>query len=288
MTIRLIFINLGVFLFLTLVRLAGFFMQSSYLGFAMDWLSGTASPGGMLVKPWTLITYMFVHIGFFHLLSNMIILYFSGRLFEDLLNGKRLLAVYVMGGIAGFLLYFAAYNLFPVFAGMQQGTIHGASASVIAILVAIAAYTPNLEVRLILLGNVKLKWIAIFFVALDILFLDGGNTGGRLAHLGGASFGYAYSAALRNGNDWSKYFWAVVNFFRDLINPKPRMKVASKNGSSTAGGKSAGTVRTASRSTRRNDEEQEKIDAILDKISRSGYDSLSKAEKEFLFKASKK
>jgi len=293
-TIRLVFINLGVFLGLTLVRIMGFFMQSPYLDTVMRWVSGTASPEGMLVKPWTLITYMFVHLGLFHLLGNMIILYFSGRIFEDLLNGRRLLAVYFMGGIAGFLFYFAAYNLFPVFAGMQQGTIHGASAAVIAILVAIATYSPNLEVRLILLGNVKLKWIAVFFVALDILFLDGANSGGRLAHLGGAAFGYAYSTALKNGNDWSRYFWAVTNFFGDLIRPRPKMKVAASKGSERKPGRSGASVGSntpggkESAKAKASREEQEKIDAILDKISRSGYDSLSKAEKEFLFKASKK
>jgi membrane associated rhomboid family serine protease len=262
----------------------GFFFQTELVGKVLPWLAGTASPGSMLLKPWTLISYMFVHVGLFHLLGNMLILYFAGRIFSDLLNAKRFTAVYFMGGIAGFLAYFAAFNLFPVFSG-AQGLIYGASASVIAILVALATYMPNMEVRLILIGNVKLKWIAVFFVALDIAFLDSTNSGGHIAHLGGAAFGYLFSLSLKNGQDWSKYFWGVVNFFGELIKPKPKMKVAgqaprtAQQGSNTA---------TAPYRREKGSAEQEKIDAILDKISRSGYDSLTKAEKEFLFKASKK
>jgi hypothetical protein len=123
-------------------------------------------------------------------------------------------------------------------------------------------------------------YIAIFFVALDVLFLDGGNTGGRLAHLGGATFGYLYSSALKRGNDWSKYFFAVTDFFRDLVKPKPKMKVASSRmGYNTA---------TAQPASKKDKAHEQKIDAILDKISRSGYESLSKDEKEYLFNASKK
>jgi len=281
-TLRFVFANIAVFFALTLLRISGFFFQSDVAGAVLPWIAGTASPGGMLVKPWTLITYMFVHVGLFHILGNMIILYFSGRIFADLLNARRFIAVYFLGGIAGFLVFFAAFNLFPVFKG-SQSIIYGASASVIAILAAIATYTPNLELRLILLGNVKLKWIAIFFVAIDIAFLDSTNSGGHIAHLGGAAFGYFYSTALKNGNDWANPFWSTVDFFRDLIAPKSKMKVASSK-------KSGGTQRTrqSAPKSKKGKEDQEKIDAILDKISQSGYDSLSKEEKEFLFKASNK
>lgn len=281
-TLRFVFANIAVFLALTLLRIFGFFFQSDILGAVLPWVAGTASPGGMLVKPWTLLSYMFVHIGLFHILGNMIILYFAGRIFADLLNARRFIAVYFMGGIAGFAVFFAAFNLFPVFKG-SESIIYGASASVIAILAAVATYTPNLELRLILLGNVKLKWIAIFFVAIDIIFLDSTNSGGHIAHLGGAAFGYLYSTSLKNGNDWANPFWSVADFFGDLIAPKSKMKVASSKG--------AGTAQRASRTaptTKKGKEDQEKIDSILDKISQSGYDSLSKEEKEFLFKASKK
>lgn len=277
---RFIFANVAVFLALTLIRIFGFFYKADFLNVVMKWISGTSDWQGMLYKPWTIITYMFVHENLWHILFNMILLYFAGRIFADLLNAKRFTAVYFMGGIVGFLFYFIAYNLFPVFQG-GSSIIYGASASVIAILVAIATYTPNLELRLILIGNVKLMYIAIFFVAMDILFLDGGNTGGRLAHLGGATFGYLYSTALKRGNDWSKYFFAVTDFFRDLISPKPKMKVASRRTQTTSKTSSA-------KPTQKDSAHEAKIDAILDKISRSGYESLSKEEKAYLFNASKK
>jgi hypothetical protein len=152
-----------------------------------------------------------------------------------------------------------------------------------AILVAIATYTPNMEVRLILLGNVKLKYIAIFFVLLDVLFLDKGNPGGRLAHIGGALVGYFYSASLMKGNDWSRYFYGFVNFFRDLVAPRKQMKVVSRNA-----GAYAKSASSNSRSAASGTDFQRRMDAILDKISQSGYDSLTKEEKEFLFNASKK
>lgn len=276
---RLLFVNVAVFLVLKLIHIFGFFYKADWLSSVMPWIAGTSDWQVMLYRPWTIISYMFVHEGVFHILFNMMVFYFAGRLFENLLNGKRLVAVYFLGGIAGFLVYFAAFNLFPVFSDIRS-IIYGASASVIAILVAIATYTPNLEMRLILIGNVKLKYIAIVFVALDVLFIDGGNSGGRLAHLGGALFGFLYSVNLKKGNDWSKAFFGVTDFFRDLVKPQPKMKVASK----TKGYK----AQYYSESDAEKKKHSQKIDSILDKISRSGYDSLTKAEKEYLFNASNK
>lgn len=283
---RLLFVNIGVFVLLSLIRIFGFFYQTPLLNFVRPWIAGSSGWEQMLYKPWTLITYMFVHEGLMHLLFNMILLYVAGRIFENLLNGKRLLAVYFLGGIAGFIMYFAAFNIFPVFSTLTGSLIYGASASIMAILVAIATYQPNIELRLLLIGNVKLKWIAIFFVALDVLFLDGGNSGGRMAHLGGALFGFFYARQLQKGNDWSKGFFAVTNFFGDLIKPKPKMKVASSRARSEKGNYSQQA--SPQQPSKQDKEHQKKIDTILDKISQSGYDSLTKAEKEYLFNASKK
>lgn len=284
MVTRLIFVNVGVFVILTLVGVAGSLFTTDITGKMIPWIAGSSDWETMLYRPWTILTYMFVQERFFHLLFNMIMLWFSGRLFGDLLNDRRLLAVYFYGGIAGFALYFISYNVFPVFTE-GSSTIIGASASVIAILVAIATYSPNMEVRLILLGNVKLKYIALFFVALDIVFLQGSNSGGRLAHLGGALLGFSYARSLQQGNDWANGFYSVVDFFRDLVKPKPKMKVASSKGQPTGSKKSSTTQRKKSKEQV---SQQKKIDEILDKISQSGYDSLTKAEKEFLFNASKK
>lgn len=278
--IRFIFINVAVFLALNLIRIAGFLYQTDFISGIMPWISGSSSWEHMLYRPWTIITYMFVQEGFWHMFMNMILLYFAGRLFTDLLNQKRFVAVYFLGGITGFLTYFIAYNIFPVF-DASNSTIIGASASVIAVLVAIATYTPNLELRLALIGAIKLKYIAIFFVAIDVLFLDGGNTGGRLAHLGGALFGFLFSVNLKKGNDWSKGFYAFTGFFESLVKPKKKMKVASRQ---SDGYKAQYYPKDSKEEKMR----QKNIDHILDKISRSGYDSLSKEEKETLFKASKK
>lgn len=272
--IQVIIINVAVFLALTLIRIFGFFFQTKPLADVMPWISGHSNWEVMLFKPWTAITYMFVHEGLWHIVFNLILLYFAGRLFVDLLNSKRFIGVYILGGLAGFALYFLAYNTLPVFRG-PDSLILGASASVMAVLVAIATYMPNMEVRLILIGNVKLKYVAIAFVALDVLFLDGGNTGGRLAHIGGAAFGYFYALQLQKGKDLATPVYAVGDFFRNLFVPKPKLKVASRNAS-------------AKTSPPRPSADQERIDRILDKISRSGYDSLSKEEKAILFNASKK
>ncbi len=283
MVTRFIYINIAVFVFLSLIRVFGYFYQSDLLGVVLPWISGSSVPQTMLFRPWTIISYMFVHVGLWHLVVNMIMLWFSGRLFGDLLNDRRFIAVYFLGGIAGFLLYFIAYNAFPVFSGTES-TLIGASASVIAVLVAIATYAPEMVVRLVLIGRVKLKFIAIFFVALDILFLDGGNSGGRLAHLGGALFGFLYARNLASGRDWSNGFFKVIDFFGELFRPKPKLRVASSNK------KRRGTRKTQTRSkeVRSEKSSQKRIDEILDKISQSGYDSLSKEEKEFLFNASNK
>lgn len=281
MVTRLLFVNIGVFAVLTLVRIFGFFYRAPWLDQVVPWIAASSNPERMLHRPWTLITYMFVHTTVFHILFNLLLLYYAGRVFENLLNGKRLVAVYFLGGIAGFLFYFAAFNIFPVFSGIDS-TIIGASASIIAVLAAIATYSPNMEWRLLLIGNVKLKYIAIFFVALDVLFIDGGNSGGRLAHLGGAVFGFLYSVSLKKGNDWANGFYAVTNFFRELIKPRPKMKVASRSKGYKA------QHYTPDNKSAEDKKHAQKIDAILDKISRSGYDSLTKAEKEFLFNASKR
>ncbi len=215
---------------------------------------------------WTPLTYMFLHDGVFHILFNMLWLYWFGQIFEEFLGKKRTLGLYLMGGLAGAFLFVAAYNLFPFYTQNQlaaHSILAGASASVMAIIVATATQLPDYTIPLILIGPVRLKWLALFFVIIDFLGITGMNAGGELSHLGGALMGFIYIKQLQNGND-------MIAGITKLFKPRPKLKVVSKNPSRG-----------------RNElPRQEEIDSILDKISKSGYDSLSKQEKEILFRAS--
>lgn len=282
MVIRLILLNAGVFIALHLINLPFWAMREQGPDI-LGWLWSTSNIGALLRRPWTMVTYMFTHWGFGHLFFNMLMLWFMGRLFEDLLGGRRVLGNYLLGGLAGFLFYLVSYNWLPVFEGhAASSTILGASASVMAVLVGIAAYQPDYEVRLLLFGTVRLKWIAAVLVVIDLVSVqDGQNSGGHLAHLGGALYGYLASMQLRRGSDWSLGFVNGLERITSFLRPKrgPRMRVEK-----AYGGKRG--MSDTDFNQRKNDQ-QARVDAILDKISRSGYDSLSREEKDFLFKAGK-
>ena len=214
---------------------------------------------------WTPLTYMFLHAGFLHILFNMLWLYWMGQIFEEYLGNKRTIGLYLLGGLAGGFMFVLFYNIFPFFAPYVEGTTTvGASAAVMAIVVGTATLVPDYTIYMMLIGPVKIKWVALVIVIVDFLGIVGLNAGGEISHLGGALFGFVYVKQLQRGNDW-------VGFFTNFFKPRAKLKVASKNNSKTGG------------STPR----QEEIDRILDKISQSGYDSLNKQEKEILFRASK-
>jgi len=273
---KLIYINLAVFVLVNIIpSISSLFVRP---GFEIHhWFSLPADLGEILYKPWTLFTYMFLHKDFMHVLMNILWLYFLGKIFQDLLGEKRLVSTYILGGLSGAVLYILAYNLFPVFSEVLPfATAMGASASVMAIIIAIATKAPNYIIRLIFIGDVRLKYIALVFVVLDMISLGGGNAGGHIAHLGGALFGFSYIKGLDSGIDASVGFYKWVSVFSSLFSFKKnqKVKVIYKNKSQTK--------TQASRSQNN----QEMVDTILDKISRSGYDSLSKEEKDILFRAS--
>jgi len=280
---KLIVINVVVFISVYLVNTFAYLfkVQSEFL---LDWFVFPKELGEFIVKPWSIITYAFLHSDFWHIASNMIILYFSGRYFVSYLTAKRVLTVYFLGAIFGALLYMLSYNVFPVFAEIGSSVLLGASASVMAILIAVASYIPHMSVRLMFIGSVKFWWIAAFFVVLDIIQIPAGNAGGHIAHLGGALFGYLYAIQLKKGNDigsgFEKFMDAVVSMF------KPKKKSPLKTVHKAKKPKKSKTQITNSSSKNKNPNQAE-IDAILDKISKSGYDSLTKQEKDFLFKAGK-
>lgn len=273
---RLIGINLLVFLLVNVVRLFFFLLNIQGAGEVITyWLGVSSNPAVILTRPWTLFTYMFLHFDFFHILFNMFMLYVGGRLFSDFIGAGRLTVTYVLGGLAGALFFILAFNFFPVFGDVRSMAVAlGASASVLAIFVAIAVYMPNYQLPLLLIGRVKLKYIALVFVLIDILSIERGNPGGHIAHLGGAFWGLAYARLLQAGKDPAGAINKWIKPLGRFFSGKPRMRVKY-------------TKARPLSDEQYNDqraERQKEIDRILDKISQSGYDSLTTSEKEMLFK----
>ncbi|MDE0980150.1 MAG: rhomboid family intramembrane serine protease [Flavobacteriales bacterium] len=297
MLIRLVLINCGVFLIVTTLQLLatlGFgdsspVESSAVLGLATTWI-----PDLLIRRPWTVITHMFVHTGIWHLLMNMALLFWMGRLFMVHFGSRRLLSTYIVGGLAGFVLYFIATNVFP---GLQQGTYaYGASAAVMAILVAVATRDPDRRIGLILLGAVPLKYVAIALILLDYFALSNGeNTGGNLAHLGGALFGYVMVKQADQGRDLVGWFERMLDSMIMAFKPNDKSKLrVEKRPNRTPWSRRAKKDTRSSRVKSDADFNQEKkdrlarMDAILDKVSKHGYDNLTKEEKASLFQASKK
>ncbi|PKQ62577.1 rhomboid family intramembrane serine protease [Labilibaculum filiforme] len=275
---RLIYINFGVFLIVKIVGVLTFLfnLESSQVPFLVYWLSVPAETNALLGRPWTVFTYMFLHEGFLHILMNMLWLFWFGRIFLSYLDQKKLLSIYLIGGLTGAATYIFAYNLFPVFENALFGSYAlGASASVMAIVIATVVYAPNHIIHLVFIGPVKIKYIALFFIVTDVLSIADGNAGGHLAHLGGAFYGWLFISQLRKGKDISSGFNAMTDSFLSLFK-KRKMKVSYKN-TQKMDDKEYNKLKK---------QNQEHLDAILEKIAKSGYDSLSKEEKEILFKSS--
>ncbi|WP_309607853.1 rhomboid family intramembrane serine protease [Flavobacterium sp.] len=235
----------------------------------------------LLFKPWTIISYAFVHNGFFHILFNLLILNFVGKLFTTFFTQKQLLGLYILGGIFAGFVYIISYAFLPLLAN-QNALLVGASGSIMAILVAVATYQPNMEVRLFLFGTVKLIYIAIVLLLIDLIQLPMENTGGHLAHLGGAFFGFVYIKSIQNGYDLSSGLNTFLDWVTNLFSARKQtpFKKVHRNAKPTNPIKPQSKIVTK-------DKTQQQIDEILDKISQSGYDSLTTAEKEFLFQAGK-
>jgi membrane associated rhomboid family serine protease len=245
---------------------------------SLSWLELPKEFSAFILKPWSIITYGFTHIELWHLLMNMLVLYFVGRSFSNLFNIKTSLNIYFLGIITGGLAYMLANALFPSFLA-HASTLVGASAGVRATLIFLCAYMPHYEMRL---GSLrfKLMYVGFIMVALDLVGLFGLNSGGNVAHLGGDLLGYFYATRLRQGTDIGKGFEKIMDAFFSLFSftKKSKLKTVHKN-KSKVGGYTKGEFNQFNN--------QKKIDIILDKISKSGYESLTKEEKEFLFRAGK-
>lgn len=284
--IRLIFVNVAMFVLINLGLVLFKFILNDDAA-TLVWLRQFMVPadlGKLITRPWTIITHFVSHVGLFHILFNMLWLYWMGRLFHEYLGARKVLPVFVLGAWAGMLVYIAAYNLLPSLQGqLFLAEALGASAGVMAIIVATATLLPEYRIGLLFIGAVKLKYIALVAVLMDVLFLHGSNSGGSLAHLGGAAFGFLFVRQLQKGHDWSKGFNKVVDAITTFFTPRkgPRVHYTNTKNKTKADGKT-----TTSKQSREYQDTQKKLDEILDKIGRSGYDGLTKEEKEFLFRMS--
>jgi membrane associated rhomboid family serine protease len=283
--VQLIIINVVVFVVINLLHVFLYFGQAVHVFEAIkSFVALPSNTVALLTRPWTIFTYMFTHEGFFHILFNMLWLYWFGQLIKEYLGSKKVIGLYVMGGLAGGALYLLAYNLHPAFSEVVgSAQLIGASAGTTALVVGAAVFMPNFTMFLMFLGPVKIKYIAAVVIFLSIIGTTGGNAGGEFAHLGGALMGWMFVSQVRKGNDLGAWVISTMNFFQALFKPAPpKIKVTHR-----ADNKAKATVGKSGKTMRADGTTQEEIDAILDKISASGYDSLSKEEKQKLFNAGK-
>jgi len=270
----LIAVNLAVFIIYHAVRMF-YVLFAALPHFPLDrWLAVPADPDLLIMHPWTLLTYMFFHQGIIHLLFNMLWLYWFGKIFRMYFSGWQLVNVYLFGGWTGAIFYVTFFNFFPAFATEKYfALLLGASAGVLAVVMAISFYVPKYAINLLLFGKVRLITIALISIVIDIISISTtDNAGGHIAHLGGAFLGYLFAVNIHRRRDitaWFRWFctW-VSNFFKH----KPKLKVAYKR-----------PPVDDREYNRLKNENQQEIDRILDKISKGGYESLTRTEKETLF-----
>ena len=271
---RLIYINLVVFLVIRILNVF-FFLSGTPFPF-MDWLALPADFRLLASRPWTLITYMFLHFEFLHILFNLLWLYWMGQIFLGYFDQGKLVTIYLLGGIFGGLFYVAGYNSFPAFSQIvSDSRLLGASASVIAIVAALAVHAPNHTLHLMFIGPVKMKYIAIVSVLMYVIGISSTNAGGNLAHLGGAFCGAIYVLQLRRGNNRNKKEIGLFSDLKKVFSPKPKVTLSYR--------KPVDDIEY----NRQKNQDQKRMNEILEKISKSGYDSLSKEEKEILFRMGK-
>lgn len=287
--IKIILINLFVFLFLLVAKviltLSG--AASVYHTF-LQYIILPADLSSFAYKPWTLVSHFFAHEELFHILFNMLFFYWFGRLIDEYLGTRRLVALYVLGGLIGGITYIAIYNLVPYFQDvLPTSRLLGASGAAFAVAVGAATLLPNYTFHLIFLGPIRIKYIALFYIILSFAQSIGPNAGGNLAHLGGALFGYFFIVLLKKGSDIGKPVYFIMDTWEGLFKKRPPLRVTHRSKSVYQGSVSSSYTQTTKTSRVYNEvPDQDEIDSILDKISKSGYESLSREEKQKLFRAS--
>jgi membrane associated rhomboid family serine protease len=276
---RLIFVNIAVFVVLLIISVVEQFSGRSIRleEYPNIYLSSTSNLELLARRPWTIITHMFAHIEVGHFLFNLVTLFTVGKLFRHFLGSKRLVANYILGGLAGFLVYLICYNVFP---GLNaNSSILGASAAVMSLIITIGMVKPNYSIKLFGVFEMKLIWLCGILVFVDLISLQKGfNSGGHLGHLGGALYGFLYARNYNQGKNMASWFENLLSRISSLFNGKKRSDLHAVHKRPKTDEQF--NVEKASR--------QKRIDQILDKISRAGYESLTKEEKDFLFKYSQK
>ena len=270
---RLMLINVTIWIICLFISVFTWLFNISDISFVTKLFAVPSDISALAEKPWSVFTYMFLQEEFWHLFFNMLMLYYGGKIFMQYFSEKQLLLTYIFGGLFGALFFILAFNVFPVFENMKGHAFAlGSSASVLSILIAAATYRPDYTLNLFLLGQVKMKWVAIVFVIIDFLSITKGNSGGHIAHLGGALWGFLYVSMLKSDFDIYKIFKKKAKIRVKTVNSKNYHK----------------RPKTDEQYNDERAQEQEEIDRILDKIAKNGYSSLSEKEKEFLFRQSKK
>tara|TARA_B100000989_G_scaffold284485_1_gene251336 strand:+ start:2747 stop:3613 length:867 start_codon:yes stop_codon:yes gene_type:complete len=267
--IKIILINVSIFIVISFIQVIMTISSlSSFFNIFINKLMLPASLNTFIFQPWSIITYFFLHFNFMHILWNMLFLYWFGKIIQDNIGNNALISLYILGGIIGGLLFMAIYNIIPYYSErVSESLMLGASAGVFSVVVGSATLLPNYSFYLLIIGPIRIKYIALFYVLLSFFDVAGSNAGGEIAHMGGAIIGYIYIKKLQNGIDIGQGVISFINFFNNRtiseVREKKDINIFEENS-------------------------QDEIDKILDKISKSGYSSLTKEEKERLFDSSKK
>ncbi|MBR2260074.1 MAG: rhomboid family intramembrane serine protease [Paludibacteraceae bacterium] len=275
--IKLIYINLIVFVIANLALVVCHLFQLN-----TSWMNGlmlSSNVWQLIFHPWSCITYMFLHMGFVHLICNVLMLYWFGQLFLLFFQQKDLVGVYIFGGLMGGLIYFAAYNIIPYYMSSNGAVLMGASASVMAVAVATAVMSPEYQVRIPLIGNVKIEWIALATVLISLLSITSQNAGGELAHLGGALAGYLFASRYKKGKNIVAWVNRVIDALANVFRKRKGMRVSYEN----EGHSSFDRMNADMEYNAQKKQKEEEINRILEKIKQSGYDSLSSDERAKLF-----
>ena len=284
MLMRFIFINIAVCVILHLATLVAWMITGDQAA-VLQWVELPSDLSLLIRRPWTLVTYMFSHYALLHILFNMLWLYWLGRIFMEYFSPKQLTGVYLLGGWGGALLFLLAYNLIPSLAGNSVFLI-GASASVLAVIVATAVYAPDYKIGLLFLGEVAIKWVAIVTVAIYLIGMETGNIGGNIAHIGGALVGAWFALRIKRGRDITRPLNAVLDAVVGIFNGRSFSWSAARRGNKAK--HQQATTQQRQQPSRFDTVSEEELDRVLKKIKDAGYDALTDAERDMLFKASRR